>query len=241
MNDAPDANTEVPEGKRAAVSYIRLPWYMVTAALVILLGGLLALGLYANRNSRPQPVAAPTQATDLVATATLVPTQAVSSTPLVVIPSTPTKAVVASTATALPSAISTAPAPSPTSDPALVAEVSQAFDRYWEIRAQALLELDTTHLPEVMGGDHLRVIAQRVDELRSQNRAIKTDIDHEIHVINVNTYSARIVDDYISNSVYVDPVTRDLLSEPTSDELRVLYQLDKSDGTWKVVDSVQAD
>ena len=59
MNDKSDATNEVPEPKPAPTPYLRLPWYVVTAAIVILLGGLLALGLYANRNLRQQPIAAP--------------------------------------------------------------------------------------------------------------------------------------------------------------------------------------
>ena len=84
-------------------------------------------------------------------------------------------------------------------------------------------------------------MTRRIDELRSENRAIKTDVDHEIHIVQVSPDAARVVDDYISNTIYVDPITKQPLSEPASDELRVLYQLQKLDGTWKVVDSVSAD
>jgi hypothetical protein len=132
------------------------------------------------------------------------------------------------------------PSTPPTLDSVLVAEVGKAYEQYWQIRTHALLELDKTHLSEAMGGDHLNSVSQRIDELRTENRAIKTNVDHDFTVVQVSGNAAQIVDDYISDSIYVDPATQRPLSEPASDELRVLYRLSRSEGTWKVVDSVRA-
>jgi hypothetical protein len=243
MSDPTDAPNDQPEGKEEPAPYVRLPWYVVAAALIVVLGAALVVGLYFSRTSRQEPVAAPPQIDRTPPTTTAELPAAVLPTPLLLVPGTSTPAAV----TSKPGTASVTAVPTPrpettaTPDPRLVAEVTAAFENYWNIRIQALLDLDETHLAEVMGGDHLRVIAQRIEELRSQNRAVRTDVDHDIHVLDVSTNGAHVVDDYISNSVYVDAATREPLSEPASDELRVLYRLEKSDGTWKVVDSVQAD
>ena len=89
MNDAPEAMGEMPEGKRQPAPYIRLPWYVVASGLVLLLGGLLALGLNANRSLRPQPVETPPPTAPILAYATPAPPVALTPTPA---PARPTPA-----------------------------------------------------------------------------------------------------------------------------------------------------
>jgi hypothetical protein len=129
----------------------------------------------------------------------------------------------------------------PTVDPTAAAVISQAYERYWQVRAEALLDLDKTHLPEAMGGDHLASTAQLIDDLRAENRAIETQVDHDYRVIDVSDSSADVFDDYLSNSFYVDPATKEAITQPSSDELKVLYRLVSFDGVWKVVDSTRAE
>jgi hypothetical protein len=243
MDDVQDAEPEPSP-------YLRLPWPLVATALVGVLALALAIGLLANRYLRPQvevaptpiavavaPVATPAPAPTAEPTRTIAPT----STPLVVTAApTASPLTVTVTLTTAPTTTAT-PAARPTFDALLVAEVGKAYENYWQVRTQALLELDKTHLDEVMAGDHLGSVAQRIDELISENRAIKTDVDHDFRVVQVAGDDAQVLDDYISDSVYVDPATQLQLSNPTSDELRVLYRLSRFDGKWKVVDSVRAD
>jgi hypothetical protein len=103
------------------------------------------------------------------------------------------------------------------------------------------LDLDPTHLAEVMDGDYLGGTVRRIDELRSEGRAIKTRVTLSYSVLQVSSVNARIVDDVMDNSVYVKVGTEDALSEPTGDQLRILYSLRKIDGAWKVVDSVRSE
>jgi len=237
--------SEAPDGEREPFPYIRLPWPAVAAVLLVFVALLLAAGLFANRNLRPQVRLVPTNSAVALAVPAITVLATQAPTPLVAPTtarptSTEVPAVTAHAASPTQSSAFT-PTPRPTIDPALASEVSKAFDEYWQVRSQALLELDSSHLRDAMAGDHLESMTRRIDELRSENRAIKTDVDHEIHIVQVSPDAARVVDDYISNTIYVDPITKQPLSEPASDELRVLYQLQKLDGTWKVVDSVSAD
>jgi hypothetical protein len=251
MNDAKDANS-ADSGSR----YLRLPWPLVAAALFGILVIVLAAGLFANRYLRPQvglvptevPVAAP------AATATSPPATAVPATPVVALARTPLvigtvtvptetpgRGALTPTATEALRIGTATPAARPTLDPLLVAEVANGYEQYWQIRSKALLELDKSQLSQAMAGDHLSNITQLIDELAQEKRAIKTDVDHEYSVVQITGDSAQLVDDYISNSLYVDPITRQPLTAPASDELRVLYRLNKFDGKWKVVDSVRAE
>jgi hypothetical protein len=178
----------------------------------------------------PSTVVQPTPRNDPTTTAPPTPTSGAPAVPLT--PTTiPTTAIVK---TEIPTS-------TPTVDPALAAEVGMAYEHYWQVRGEALLQLDKSHLSEAMAGDHLVSTSQLIDELASENRAIQTSVDHDYQVTQVTDESAQVFDDYLSSSFYVDPKTQAALTKPTSDELRVLYQLKQSDGVWKVVDSVSAD
>jgi hypothetical protein len=228
----------------------------------------LGLGLYANANLRspgvvvPTPGAAatpaPTNALPVAAATPQVPTpkpQAAGPTPTsppqpTVVPR-PTANVdltqqapaTADTPTPSPDAAAKteSPTPLPTVEPTLAADVGQAYENFWRVRSQALLELDPTHLPEVMDGEYLDSTARRIEELRSEGQAIKTQVSLSYSVLQATADFASVVDDIIDNSVYVRIGTEDALSEPTADQLRVLYKLRNVGGIWKVVDSVRSD
>jgi len=162
MDDAHD-----PEPEKSP--YVRLPWLLVAAGLVGVLAIALGLGLFANRYLRPQAEVAPTPiaiAAAPAATSVPVPTVAPTATnapaPTALVQAT----VAAPNATSTPAPVeptpgsvstpTSAPATSPnasaipTVDPALAHEVGKAYETFWRVRSQALLELDTTHLAEVM-------------------------------------------------------------------------------------------
>jgi hypothetical protein len=258
MNEPQDT-----EQAPAPTPYLRLPVPLVTAALVVFLGLLLGLGLYANANLRAQGIVVPTAvataavpsaaatvaqtpATSIPApalppTASPAPTQAVLATPVPSATKVPPVIVLATMTPATELAGTVVAPPSPTVYPALAAEVSLAYEHYWQVRADALLHLDKTHLTEAMEGDHLASTSHLIDELRDENRAIQTSVDHDYHVIEATNTSASVFDDYLSSSFYIDPVTLAPISQPASDELRVLYRFQQFDGVWKVVDSISAD
>ena len=221
--------------------YVRLPWQLVAGGLLVLLVGLLAFGLYANGNLRPGAAAAPTPTPPPAATATRVPvvapTATLAPTPLIItLLSTPTTIPAPATVTAQPAATATG---LPTVEPTLVAEVSRDYENFWRVTSQALLELDTTHLTEVMDADYLTNITNRISELRTEGRAIKTHVLLNYSVLKASSASAEVFDALEDDSVYVKIGTEDPLSDPTADQLRITYELRMLDGVWKVVDSVR--
>ena len=242
MNEAPDTEQE-PAG------YIRLPWQLVGAALLLFLVALFAFGMFANRNLRPQAATAPTASLVEPPTPTpvavIAPTQTATAVPAPAITPigapaaafTPT-AVVRPEPSPTPSPVSqtsASPTVRPTVDPVLADDVSLAYEHYWQIRAEALLNLDASRLREVMDGAHLQSVEGLIRDLNSEGRAIETNIEHNYIVLEVSTDSAKIADTYISNSVYVDSHNHAQLTEPTGDRVTEVYDLSRVDGTWKVV------
>src|SRR5262249_33912720 len=127
-----------------------------------------------------------------------------------------------------------------TVNPELAAEVSQAYQKYWHVRAEALFELDPSRLPVVVAGDHLAALEERIVELRSESRAIDTDVEHKYAVIEASGDEAKVADTYVDHSVYIDVRTHGRLTSPTDQVLNELYGLRKSDGSWRVVSLVRS-
>jgi len=254
---------------REGTGYVRVPLPVAALIAAAVLGVLLAIGLYANANLRSPGVVLPTPATAVAAAtlppATLAPTTlpvGATATPApaaVTATSPPTAEVVATRSatagstpqvgatgeSAMPTPVAVAGSQSPTAlptvEPTLAADVGQAYENFWRVRSKALLELDPTHLPEVMDGDYLEGTVRRIEELRTENQAIKTQVSLSYSVIQASSEVANVVDDIVDDSVYVKIGTDDAISEPTSDQLRILYELRNLGGIWKVVDSVRSE
>src|SRR5919202_7099676 len=132
MNEAPDAERE-PAG------YVRLPWPLVGAALFLLLALILGVGLFANRNLRPQIGMVPTSTPLAEATSTTPPVAAPlavqARTPTLAATDVPVSSAVTPTLAAAPAAPTETPAPAaeptpsalPTVEPELAQEVGDAY------------------------------------------------------------------------------------------------------------------
>jgi hypothetical protein len=128
----------------------------------------------------------------------------------------------------------------PTVTPEAAAEIGDAYQAYWQVRAEALYELDTSHLQEVMAGEHLSAAEDLIEQLRSEGRAIQTNVSHNYVVIDASTDAAKVADDYTDDSVYVDATTRTELTQPTGATIREQYQMNKIEGIWRVTSLVRA-
>jgi hypothetical protein len=258
MTDAQDAEQEP-----SPTPYMRLPVPLVALGIVLFLGLLLGAGLYANANLRPQGVVMPTLEPAKVET-TVVPVAASTSTatlhPLsptpaaqptavehatIAITQAPTHIVVVLDATYTPTIgaaqANASPTPLPTVDPTLAAEIGAAYESYWRVSSQALLDLDSTHLPDVMEGAYLQTFEMRLDNLRTSGKAIKTQVTLNYKVIEVSDSAAVVIDRVEDDSYYVSPGTEEPLSDPSNDLLRLQLKLLNDTGAWKVVESVSAD
>src|SRR6266536_931008 len=242
MDDAPDRDTEPVES-----GYLKLPWQLVAGVLFAVLAIALAAGLIASRNLREQltvPTATPVALAAATATRAAptaspvaIPTSAVTAIPTAL--PTPVPNLGSSTPAALATAFAS-PSPRPTVDPGLAEQVTEAYQRYWQLRAEALFALDTSRLDQVAAGEHLDQLIAYVGELRSRGEASQTNVDHHFVVLEASAKEAVIGDNYVSNSVFVDAMTHALLTEPTAGNLQEFYTLAYLDGGWKVVDVVRS-
>jgi len=92
-----------------------------------------------------------------------------------------------------------------------------------------------------MDGDYLDNIAELVDQLRSEGRAIKTQVVLNYSVLEATKEAATVVDYVEDNSIYVKIGTEDPITSPTADLLRITYRLKRFPEAWKVVDSVRSE
>ena len=163
------------------------------------------------------------------------PTATYAPTPLVI--------VLGGTETPTPSAAPSAntPTPLPTVEPTLAAEVGQAYENFWRVTSQALLELDASHLDEVMDGNYLASIRDRISQLSRDGQAIKTHVILNYSVVEASHEFATVVDDFEDDSIYIKVGTDEPVSAPTGDQVRTLYKLQNISGVWKVIDSVRSE
>ncbi len=121
-------------------------------------------------------------------------------------------------------------------------EIEDAYLHYWDVRAQAYLNLDTSHLGEIMAGAELVRAENQIRQLKAQDRAGKVDVGHHFALVKVLPAEAEVYDDYLNRSVFLNPVTKQEIptEEPPSVE-KVSFVMKKSDGIWKVVDGKQQD
>ena len=170
------------------------------------------------------PTAEPTQVRVAAAQATMIPTPLPVASPTSKPATTATQSVL----------------PTPTTDQA--AEIGAAYKRYFDVRGEALLNLDPTLLDEVASGQALAGLQSDIEDDRSQGRALQTNVEHDVYILDVQGDEADVADRYKDSSIYVDPESHVPLPgqvAPASPEVApavsVVYHLQRIDGAWKVV------
>lgn len=206
---------------------------LVGGILVLLVAIILGGGLFLSRRGEP-PVRTATAAPAVQPTAQTVPAPQGASVP-------PASASITANSPAGSSASSASPSASlalPVASTPLEREIEAAYLHYWDVRSQAYLTLDTSHLSEVMAGAELDRALKQIADLKVQHRAVKIQVDHRIALVKVAPDQATVADEYLNKNVYVNTDTGQ--EPPTSDPpntVKVAFQMTKSDGAWKVVDA----
>jgi HAMP domain-containing protein len=243
-----------------------LKWPLASALLVLAVVVLLGAGFFFMRiwnQARTEPLGIVQTPVSTVAPATLAaapprpqePTSVSTFAPLAIPPlaATPVPAEAGSVATApqvaptsalAQSGVETSPLPTavPTVDPQIAGEVTRAYLRYWDVRAQALSDLDPDHLSDVAANGELTALQKSIEALRSQGNAIATSVEHHDYVMWSQGNQAQIVDRYRDRSVYIDPLTKKPIpgevippSFQDAPESSVVYLLETDGQEWKVL------
>lgn len=233
------ADSRDPDGEQSP--YLRVPWPLAALGVVIVLGVALGLGLWVAHLGRgPQQA----QGIAVATTAVLVPTVGP-----VVFQTAPAQSATATVAPTTPTIVETPNAPNvsptlavphPTIDPILAEQLDTAYQHYWDVRARALFNVDSSNLPEVAADDHLSALQEKIAELRSNNQAIETYIDHNFAIAEADAENAKVVDVYTDKSFYVDGLTHAEISAPANEELRERYDFRRIDDAWRVVRLVRS-
>jgi hypothetical protein len=199
---------------------------LVAAGIVLVVAAVVAGALRLDRQLRP-----PLQTVALQGATASAPTLASASaaTDVVGANDNPSQAASAASASAASSsAVSMSP---------LAQEVQTAYLHYWDIREQAYLTLDASHLSDVMTGNELARAQKQIADMKAQNQAAKLQVDHHIAVAQVTSDHAVVLDEYVNRSVYVNPVTREEIpTSAPSETLSISFDMRKVDGIWKVDD-----
>jgi len=109
-------------------------------------------------------------------------------------------------------AVSGTPRPA-TSNPTATASpeqaVLEAYRRFWEAYAIAVLELDPTQVETVAAGDRLRGIQEEIEDLRRRGLAIRVNVTHNPMVVEVSGERAVVYDEMVNNSFHVNAQTKE--------------------------------
>lgn len=142
------------------------------------------------------------------------------------------------------SSASAEPLAAPTVDPVAQAEVLQAYAHYWQQRTLAFRDLDPSLLADAAAGPELDALTSGIEQLRSEDQAIRTHIIHHVLALPTAPGEAVIADEYEDLSVYVDfqtkaPIDPSNPDPQTGPTVKVRKVLQKLDGVWKVTASVR--
>jgi hypothetical protein len=122
----------------------------------------------------------------------------------------------------------------------LAQQVFAAYQRYWQVYSDALLNLDTSQVSQVATGDELDRIQQEVAGFHAKNHALRVVVDHHFFVFDVTPNDAKVYDETRDRSYTVDPVTKQPPTGPDQADIeKDIYFLQAVDGTWKVTKSVR--
>lgn len=121
----------------------------------------------------------------------------------------------------------------------LSGELQTAYQHFWDVRAQALLDLDPGPLSGVMDGEALQNETAALDQLRAENQSQQIEVQHHIQIRHATSEDATIFDTYVSRTVLVDLETGEAQPPSPYGTWRLAYHFRKLNGAWKVVEAVQ--
>ncbi len=228
---SPDESLSRRDTGTEATSDPRRPWWPVGLALLGLVAVVLVGAVLLDRQLRPRVGVDPTPAVPAAAQ-----TPSVLPSPTALTTASPTVSGVAT----VPTATATLPGVRVATSP-LEREIEDAYYRYLQVYSDAVLNLDTSRLSEVLDGEALRSVAEEVDDRKASGRPLKVIEDDRLIAFGpVTETQASLIDEYTSRSVVVDANTKQPLprtSPPT--RIRQTYVFRKLDGTWKIVDGTR--
>jgi hypothetical protein len=144
-----------------------------------------------------------------------------------------------------PSSSSSA-APSNTSSPSTTsttlsakAELLAAYNRSWDVYADALRRLDASRLPTAFDGSALRAVQSEVAAQKARRQPVRIDVEHDLKVLLVTATDGVVADEGVNHSVVLDPATGRPAEPDPNEPFRERRSFKLIDRTWKVVEVIE--
>jgi len=142
--------------------------------------------------------------------------------------------------TTVSAASSTAAARSTTSTTlSAKAELLAAYERSWDVYADALRRLDPGRLPTAFSGSALKAVQAEVATQKARQQPVRIDVEHDPKVLLVTATDGVVADEGINHSVVLDPATGQPDEQDPDESFRERRSFKFLDGAWKVVEVIE--
>jgi len=118
-------------------------------------------------------------------------------------------------------------------------ELLAAYDRSWEVYADALRLLDPSRLPSVFAGSALRAAREEVATQKAKNQPVRVSVVHRPRVLRVTATDGLVEDNYRNHSVVLNPATGAPAEPDPNEVVHQRQSLKRLDGVWKVVEIIE--
>ncbi len=118
-------------------------------------------------------------------------------------------------------------------------ELLAAYDRSWEVYADALRRLDPSRLPSVFAGNALRAAREEVATQKAKNQPVRVSVVHRPRVLRVTATDGLVEDNYRNHSVVLNPATGAPAEPDPNEVVHQRQSLKRLDGVWKVVEIIE--
>jgi hypothetical protein len=129
--------------------------------------------------------------------------------------------------------------PAPPTTLSAKAELLAAYNRSWEIYADALRRLDPSRLPEAFAGSALRAVQSEVASQKAMRQPVRIDVEHHPKVLLITAADGVVGDQGVNHSVVLNPSTGQPAEPDPNERFRERRSLKFLGSTWKVVEIIQ--
>jgi len=116
----------------------------------------------------------------------------------------------------------------------------QAYEEFWDMRSNALSQLNVSLVEPRMAGPALDRERVAIDQMRADGQAYMADIEHRAQVLEAAADEGVVYDPYLDRSYYVDVASKQRIGGDADPKtIEIAYRLQPVDGVWKVTDAVR--
>jgi hypothetical protein len=119
------------------------------------------------------------------------------------------------------------------------AELLAAYNRSWDVYADALRRLDPSRLPTAFASSALRAVQSEVATQKARRQPVRIDVEHDPKVLLVTATDGVVADEGVNHSVALDPATGKPVETDPNEPFRERRSFKLLGRTWKVVEVIE--